>query len=75
MVALNKPNLNNQVDSKKLTLFRYGVTQILLYFHCSFLLLLFRFYNFYILTIAFYSTDDDFIIEKLLLHIETYSNT
>ena len=26
MVALNKPNLNNQVDSKKLTLFRYGVT-------------------------------------------------
>ena len=26
MVALRKPNLNNQVESKKLTLFRYGVT-------------------------------------------------
>ena len=26
MVALYKPKLNNQVDSKKLTLFRYGVT-------------------------------------------------
>ena len=25
-VALKKPELNNQVDSKKLTLFRYGVT-------------------------------------------------
>ena len=25
-VALSKPELNNQVDSKKLTLFRYGVT-------------------------------------------------
>ena len=26
LVAIEKPNLNNQVDSKKLTLFRYGVT-------------------------------------------------
>ena len=26
MIALKKPELNNQVDSKKLTLFRYGVT-------------------------------------------------
>ena len=26
VIALQKPDLNNQVDSKKLTLFRYGVT-------------------------------------------------
>ena len=26
VIALKKPDLNNQVDSKKLTLFRYGVT-------------------------------------------------
>ena len=26
IVAIRRPNLNNQVDSKKLTLFRYGVT-------------------------------------------------
>ena len=26
IIALMKPDLNNQVDSKKLTLFRYGVT-------------------------------------------------
>ena len=28
IIALTKPDLNNQVDSKKLTLFRYGVTQV-----------------------------------------------
>ena len=26
IIALTKPDLNNQIDSKKLTLFRYGVT-------------------------------------------------
>ena len=26
IIALTKPDLNNQLDSKKLTLFRYGVT-------------------------------------------------
>ena len=39
VVTLKMPDLNNQTDSKKLTLFRYGVTQIFQLFHsyCLFL--------------------------------------
>ena len=64
VVALKMPDLNNQVDSKKLTLFRYGVTQNFSIFPfnlvCRFVCV------FKLLSVSFYSTEDDITIEKLL---------
>ena len=48
VIALQKPDLNNQVDSKKLTLFRYGVTYIFPLPICMFLLFILLVYTLYL---------------------------
>ena len=66
VVALKMRDLNNQTDFKKLPLFRYGVTQIFQFFH-SYCLFMRMFVFFKLLSVSFYSTEDDYYIEKLLL--------